>query len=436
MKVCVQGLWHLGSVTAGCLASVGHEVVGLDFDEEVIQGLRTGQPPIFELGLKEMIGAGLDSGKLRFAASLEELPSDIEVLWVAYDTPVNEEDVADVDFVVAQVEAVLPCLPTHSIVLLSAQMPVGSIRRMEATAERLCSQKELSFAYSPENLRLGKALDVFLNPDRIVVGIRSDKDRKRIGQLLAPITDRVEWMSVESAEMTKHAINAFLATSVVFANEIAAVCEIVGADAKEVERGLKSEQRIGPKAYLSPGGAFAGGTLARDIEFLKMVSQEHQLSIPLLESVKTSNDLHKSWVRRKLKALLPNLDGVVVVVWGLTYKPGTDTLRRSLAVEWCNWLIEQDASVRVHDPVVKELPKSWNGRVQRFDDALGALARAQVLLIGTEWPEYREISRDLVAEAAPGLKVIDPNRFLSSSLGTATALRYIAVGTPAKQRLA
>ncbi len=435
MKVCVQGLWHLGSVTAGCLASVGHAVVGFDFDEDVIRGLRAGKPPIFEPGLEDMIRTGLDSGQLRFAASLEELPSDIELLWVAYDTPVNEDDVADVDFVIAQVKAALPFLPANSTVLVSSQMPVGSIRRMEAIADKPCPEKGLSFAYSPENLRLGKALDVFLKPDRVVVGVRVDRDRKRIGQLLAPITDRVEWMSVESAEMTKHAINAFLATSVVFANEIASICEMVGADAKEVERGLKSENRIGPKAYLSPGGAFAGGTLARDIEFLKVVSQGHQLSVPLLESVKTSNDLHKSWVRRKLKALLPSLDGVVVVVWGLTYKPGTDTLRRSLAVELCNWLIEQGARVRVHDPVVKELPTNWNGCVQRFDEALGALEGAQVLLVGTEWPEYKEIPKDRVAGAAPGLVVLDPNRFLPS-LGTAVVLRYIAVGTPSVERLA
>ncbi len=235
--------------------------------------------------------------------------------------------------------------------------------------------------------------------------------------------------------MTKHAINAFLATSVVFANEIAAICEMVGADAKEVERGLKSEQRIGPKAYLSPGGAFAGGTLARDIEFLKVASSGHSLSIPLLESVKISNDQHKDWARRKLKTFFPNLQDVTVVVWGLAYKPGTDTLRRSLAVELCNWLIQQGANVRVHDPVVKVLPADWHGNVRRFDTALGALADAQVLLIGTDWPEYRENSRELVSSVAPGLVVLDPNRFLAP-LGTASDLRYLAVGTPTIERIA
>ena len=380
-----------------------------------------------------MIGAGLASGRLRFAASVQELPRDVELLWVAYDTPLDADDVADVGFVIAQVKAVLPFLSANLTVLVSSQMPVGSIRHMEALADTLCREKGLSFACSPENLRLGKALDAFLKPDRIIVGVRLERDRQRIGQMLAPITDRVEWMSVESAEMTKHAINAFLATSVVFANEIAAVCEMVGADAKEVERGLKSEQRIGPKAYLSPGGPFAGGTLARDVEYLKAVSQAQQLSIPLLESVKTSNEFHKSWVRRKLKALLPRLDGVVVVVWGLTYKPGTDTLRRSLAVELCDWLIEQGASVRVHDPVVKDLPPRWNRCVQRFDDALRALDGAQVLFVGTEWPEYKEIPKDRISDSiqgAPGLVVLDPNRFLSSFFEKATAVRYVAVGKP------
>lgn len=434
MKICVQGLWHLGSVTAACLASVGHEVVGLDPDEYTIQDLRAGRPPIFEPGLEEMIRAGLNSGQLRFVTKLDELTSDFEILWVAYDTPVNEDDVADVDFVIAQVEAALSFLSANSTILVSSQIPAGSIRRLEIIAERVCPGKSLSFAYSPENLRLGKALGVFLNPDRVIVGVRSEQDRKRIERMLQPITDRIEWMSVESAEMTKHAINAFLATSVVFANEIAGVCEMVGADAKEVERGLKSEQRIGPKAYLSPGGAFAGGTLARDIEFLKEISSGYQLSLPLLESVKTSNDLHKSWVRRKLKTFLLSLDGVVIVVWGLTYKPGTNTLRRSLAVELCNWLIEQGARVRVHDPIVKGLPTKWNGCVQRFDKALEALDGAQVLVVGTEWPEYKEIHKDSIAGAAPGLVVLDPNRFLSS-LGTLATIRYVAVGTPSIERL-
>jgi UDPglucose 6-dehydrogenase len=276
---------------------------------------------------------------------------------------------------------------------------------------------------------LGKALDVFLKPDRIVVGVRTNDAQCKLEQLLLPITDRIEWMSVESAEMTKHAINAFLATSVTFANEIAAICELVGADAKEVERGLKTEMRIGPKAYLSPGGPFAGGTLARDIEFLGIASQVKQLITPLLSSVRTSNDEHKNWVRRKLLEQFGNLKGITVAVWGLTYKPGTDTLRRSLAVELCDWLLVQGATVHVHDPVVRQLPERWADRVVSFDQALDAVAGAAVLVVGTEWPEFRQDAEGLLSVASANLVVIDANRHLQSTLST-SGLKYVAVGTP------
>ena len=236
-------------------------------------------------------------------------------------------------------------------------------------------------------------------------------------------------MSVESAEMTKHAINAFLATSVTFANEIASICELVGADAKEVERGLKTELRIGPKAYLSPGGAFAGGTLARDINFLNEVGSAKRLVTPLLGSVKPSNDEHKKWVKRKLLSYFPDLANASIALWGLTYKPGTDTLRRSMAVELCDWLIGRGATVNVHDPVVKELPVAWQGKVRRGDDALAVLEGVQALVVSTEWPQYKEIQASWLASAAPGVVVLDANRFLSV-LAADPGIRYVAVGTP------
>jgi UDPglucose 6-dehydrogenase len=431
MKVCVQGLWHLGSVTAACLASVGHDVVGLDADQGTIDGLSQGKAPLFEPGLDELLQEGIAKGKLRFTASVTDAAADAEVLWVAFDTPVDDDDRADVEYVLDQIKRVLPVLANEAVVLVSSQMPVGSIRQLEAFVRGNLDNKQLSLACSPENLRLGKALDVFLKPDRIVAGVRTDDARCKLEKLLLPVTDRIEWMSVESAEMTKHAINAFLATSVTFANEIASICELVGADAKEVERGLKTEMRIGPKAYLSPGGPFAGGTLARDIEFLGVASRAKQLVTPLLSSVRASNDEHKNWVRRKLLERFPSLKGVTVAVWGLTYKPGTDTLRRSLAVELCDWLIEQGAAVQVHDPVVRQLPERWTGRVVSHARALEAVTGADALVVGTEWPEFRQAAADLLSVAGPSLVVIDANRHLQSALAT-SGLKYVAVGTASK----
>jgi len=429
MKVCVQGLWHLGSVTAACLASLGHDVTGLDSDPETIEGLTQCEAPLLEPGLDDLIQAGMANGKLKFSSSARLALEGAEVLWVAFDTPVDDDDRADVAFVQGQIQVALPFLADGAVVMVSSQMPVGSIRKLEAFARLNLPGKNISFACSPENLRLGKALEVFLNPDRIVVGVRDDRARQIIENLLSPITDKVEWMSVESAEMTKHAINAFLATSITFANEIAAICELVGADAKEVERGLKTEARIGPKAYVSPGGPFAGGTLARDIAFLEMESRAHQLTTPLLSAVRPSNDEHKNWARRKLQQQFSALSGITVAIWGLTYKPGTDTLRRSLSLELCDWLLKQGAIIKVYDPAVKLLPEHWVGKVNHCEKALEAVVGANVLVVGTEWPEFKQVASGLSATASPDLIVLDANRYLQAQV-LQSGFHYAAVGTP------
>ena len=430
MKVCVQGLWHLGSVTAACLASVGHDVVGLDGDSNNISNLNQGKAPLFEPGLDEMIQNEIKEGHLHFAQSSREALADAELLWVTFDTPVDEDDQADVEYVLDKVKSVLPELNDGTVVLISSQIPVGSIKKLENFVKDNYNKKQIIFAYSPENLRLGKSIDVFLNPDRIVVGTRNDETKEKLKKLFSPITNKIEWMSVESAEMTKHAINAFLATSVTFANELAAICELYGADAKEVERGLKTESRIGPRAYLSPGGPFAGGTLARDIDFLDKAAQEKALAVPLIQSVRVSNNEHKKWTKRKLSEKFTPLNKLSVAIWGLTYKPETSTLRRSLAVALCDWLIEEGANVRVYDPAVQELPSHWNNQVDRFDSALEALKNTQVLVLGTEWAEFKESAKKMLEVVNNDYLVIDANRYLQNEIFP-LGINYIAVGMPA-----
>jgi UDPglucose 6-dehydrogenase len=400
----------------------------MDPDCSVISSLNEGKAPLFEPDLNLLLAEGSHSGRLRFTGDMVNACKDAEVLWVAFDTPVDGDDVADIEFVLDQVKSAVMLLCDGALVLVSSQLPVGSISILERFAEENIPNKRISFACSPENLRLGNALNVFLRPDRIVVGIRSTEDRILLEQLLSPITEKIEWMSVESAEMTKHAINAFLATSVTFANEIAAICELVGADAKEVERGLKSESRIGPKAYLSPGGPFAGGTLARDIEFLGEIAQDRRLVTPLLSSIRSSNDAHKKWVQRKLLERFPDLKGIQVSIWGLAYKAGTDTLRRSLSVELVDWLLERGAQVQVYDPAVKELPINWANRVKKCMSALENLEEIQVLVVGTEWPEFKDEARRLPELENSNLLIIDANRHLLESLKE-TAMPYLSVGS-------
>ncbi|MEO6774644.1 MAG: nucleotide sugar dehydrogenase, partial [Kofleriaceae bacterium] len=384
MNVCVQGLWHLGSVTAACLAEAGHHVIGLDHDPATIAGLRAGTAPIAEPGLDAMLER--HAKRLQFTTDVTAAAA-ADVLWVTYDTPVDADDRADVELVIGKVEQVLPHLRPGTLVIVSSQLPVGSTARF--------ARPGLELACSPENLRLGKALEVFQHPDRVVVGVRTARARELAAELLAPITSRIEWMSIESAEMTKHAINAFLALSVTFANELATICERVGADAKEVERGLKTESRIGPKAYLGPGAAFAGGTLARDIAFLCTLAAQHGLAQPLLAAVRPSNEAHKKWAQRRLADRLGSVAGKTIAVWGLTYKPGTDTLRRSAAVELCADLLAAGARVQAWDPAVTSTPGL---AVELCADALAAARGASALVIATEWPQLREL--DLAAAIA------------------------------------
>jgi UDPglucose 6-dehydrogenase len=427
MKVCVLGLWHLGTVTAACLASGGHQVTGLDFDETVITNLKNGKPPLFEPGLEDLVNIGLASGTLDFSTTPVDAVHDVQVIWVTYDTPVDEDDNADVDYVVERVSRLFPYLEAGQEVLISSQLPVGTSKRLESMFAQSRSGVAVSFSCSPENLRLGKAISVFTQPDRVVVGTRTEKSRKVFTELLAPFTDHIEWMSVESAEMTKHALNAFLATSVTFINEIASICEQVGADAKEVERGLKSESRIGPKAYLGPGGAFAGGTLARDIAFLTKLGQQNDLPIHLVPAVRVSNDAHKNWPRRRLVQLLGDLAGKTIAVWGLTYKPGTDTLRRSSAIELCLWLLEQGAQVQAHDPGVKKLPEQL-AAIHLCASPLEAAQGADALVIATEWPDYRAVSMIEILKSMHSAIILDANSFLATSLEALNNVTYVTVG--------
>ena len=428
MKVCVVGLWHLGCVTAACLASGGHRVTGLDFDEQVIDGLNQGKAPLFEPGLDDLIQKGIQARTLRFTTDPEDATHGAEVVWLTYDTPVDDEDRADVEYVVERMSRLFPFLKDGQEVLISSQLPVGSVKRLQEMFEKANPNQKVNFSCSPENLRLGKSISVFSQPDRIVIGTRAEKSRAVFKELLAPFTDRIEWMGVESAEMTKHALNAFLATSVTFINEIAVLCEQVGADAKEVERGLKTEARIGPKAYLGPGGAFAGGTLARDIAFLSQLGEKYQQPIHIFPAVKASNDAHKSWYRRHLEKSQGGVRGKTIAGWWLTYKPGTNTLRRSSAIELCQSLLSQGGKIRAHDPSLTSLPQEFS-QIQLFASPEEAVQGADALVIATEWPEYKNVN---LGKALLGMKnrlVLDANRFLIQEIsGMDSTMRYITVG--------
>jgi UDPglucose 6-dehydrogenase len=420
MKVVVLGLWHLGCVTAACCAKFV-DVIGLDFDERTVDDLKAGKPPIFEPGLAELIQDGFLSCHLSFESDPAIALTDADLLWVTYDTPVDDDDKPDLKPVLGGIDRCLPHLLTDAVVLISSQIPAGTCHLLEA---RYPGRR---FAYSPENLRLGKAIDIFLHQDRIVLGTRRDDDAAQVSELLSKFSINIIHVRIESAEMIKHAINSFLALSITFMNEIARICEQVGADAREVERGLKSEARIGPKAYLSPGGPFAGGTLARDVVTLDHLASQFGEELFLIPAIKTSNDQHKDWAVQKLREELGSLTGKRVAILGLTYKPNTDTLRRSLALELCRSLAAQGVTLAVFDPVVAAMPADLsNIRITRHVPE--AIEDADAVIVATEWPQLLDTDWQESVGLMKQAIIVDANGFLK--LSGFAGLIYRSVGIP------
>jgi len=427
MKVVVLGLWHLGTVTAACTAAAGVLTVGIDDDARLVAGLADGEPPLFEPGLAELVRAGLDARMLSFTTDQATI-SEADVVWVCHDTPVDDEDRADVKFVTSRVEGIFDHLKDGAVVLVSAQLPVGSIHALEEAFGARKTGRRVFFASSPENLRLGQAIQVFQNPGRIIVGVRDERTRSVLEPLLRRFCETLIWMSVESAEMVKHALNAFLAVSITFTNEIATICENVGADASEVEAGLRSDPRIGQLAYVKAGPSFAGGTLARDVNFLGSLAREHQLKVPVIDGVLSSNRAHATWALNQLRRSLQPLKGRTVAVLGLAYKAGTSTLRRSTAIELIRALVKEGVTVRAFDPKVSALPDDLASSVTFAPDALAAARGAHAVVVATEWPEFRSLAADDIAAAMAGDIILDSGRYLAANFGANNRLKLFSVG--------
>jgi len=418
MKLAILGLWHLGSVTAACMSRY-HRVTGLDFDESVLTQLRVGHAPLHEPGLDELLAKGLENKRLSFSQDVSTV-SSAEVLWVCYDTPVDSDDHSDLDWVMTRLERVLPIIQPGTVVLLSSQLPVGTCSRLSA------QYPSLLFACSPENLRLGKALDAFERPARIIIGAPITA-QARLETLFAPLGAPLIWMRTESAEMVKHALNSFLALSIAYINEIASLSELLGADAQEVAAGLKSDPRIGTRAYLGPGGPFAGGTLARGVVSRTQFGKKMGLPIVLIPAIKESNDQHRLWPLRKVLSALDKTEQTKVAVLGLAYKPHTDTLRRSAAVELCRQMIAIGIKVQAYDPLIKAADAE-HADLDLTATAQEALRDAHAVIIATEWPEFRDYPwSELLASMARPV-VIDANRLVEKAVVPFPGAVYFTVG--------
>jgi UDPglucose 6-dehydrogenase len=427
MKICVYGLWHLGTVTAACLASRKIQTVGLTDNVAAAAELNQGRAPLYEPGLDELVARGIASGYLSFTSEIGTAVPSADVVWVAFDTPIGDDDVADVDYVMDRIRLLFPHVRDGGVILISSQLPVGSTARLENEFSRVAAGRAVAFAYSPEDLRLGQAIKAFTEPTRSVVGIRDEKVRNALQPLFATFRSSLLWMRVESAEMVKHALNVFLATSVTFTNEIATVCERVGADMSEIEGALRLDPRIGEEAYVRPGAAFGGGSLARDVRFLQAVAASNSLRLPVIDSVIESNDQHKKWVIEHLLRCLGTLQGKRIGVLGLAYKAGTDTTRRSIALELLEQLLGAGARPVAFDPKVTTLPGLLDLGVSIATKPDDVFDGAEAVIVATPWPEFLDI--DLKVLATMNRKVlIDQNGFLVGRMSVAPDVIHIVAG--------
>jgi UDPglucose 6-dehydrogenase len=345
---------------------------------------------------------------------------------VTFDTPVDDDDRADVEYVVERICALFPHLKHGAVLLVSSQLPVGTMATIENRFP--ADGRHIAFAYSPENLRLGNAIQVFRHPERVIVGLRGVAGKATLTELFMPFSSNIIWVGMEAAELSKHAINAFLATSVTFINEIATLCEKMGADAREVERALRSEPRIGQKAYIRPGGAFAGGTLARDVIFLSETAARQGIPLNMIGAIMESNRFHRGWPLRTLQDILGKLDGRKIAILGLAYKVGTSATRRSAAIELGEQLGQAGATVAAYDPAARELPHPIPN-MSIANSASDALKGADAMVLMTEWPEFRLLPADDIVRMMARPVLIDPNGHLDH-LAKDDRIRYVTMGRP------
>jgi UDPglucose 6-dehydrogenase len=388
-NICVAGLWHQGSVLSGCFADMGHQVCGVDENGSVVSSLNRGIPFVYEPGLGEILRRNLDASRLRFATNYAEGLANAQFAYISIDTPVNAEDESDLEPIFDAVRKIGKSCSGELVVIITAQVPVGTCEEVEKTLKQANPRADFHVAYVPEFLRLGIAVESFRLMDRIVIGARDSKVFERIANLYEPLQRPIVKTDLRTAEMAKHASNVFLATSISFINEIASLCEESGADVLQVSEILKLDRRIGKYAFLSPGLGFAGGTLGREIRALQKIAKQSALETPMMDAVMAVNRSRVYLVEKRLKRIYGSLKGLQIGIWGLTYKAGTSTTRRSVALEIIRSLIDQGAAVKAFDPLVRveEIPK-----FPSFDlvsEPRTVALNSDALVLMTEWNEIR-----------------------------------------------
>ncbi|GAB3856323.1 UDP-glucose/GDP-mannose dehydrogenase family protein [Hymenobacter terrigena] len=404
MKIAVVGTGYVGLVTGTCFAEVGIDVTCIDIDQKKIDNLHQGILPIYEPGLEEMVTRNVEKGRLHFSTNLAEAIKDCDVAFIAVGTPPGEDGSADLKYVLAVARGIGENMNTYGVIVTKSTVPVGTAAKVRAEIEQALAKRgasvEFDVASNPEFLKEGAAIDDFLKPDRIVVGIASDRAEEVMRRLYKPFLlngHPIIFMDIPSAEMTKYAANSMLATKISFMNDVANLCEIMGADVNMVRRGIGSDARIGTK-FIYPGIGYGGSCFPKDVKALIKTAQENGYDMQVLRAVESVNDEQKSVLFNKVsKHFGGDLRGLKIAVWGLSFKPKTDDMREAPSLVIIEKLLAAGCTITAYDPVaMPEAKHSLGDSITYAKDEFAALIDADALLIVTEWPDFRSPNFEVV----------------------------------------
>jgi len=431
MDLAVIGTGYVGLVAGACFAESGNSVICVDVNQAKVEGLKAGIVPIYEPGLEEMIRRNVASGRIQFTTSTKDAVGASQVIFIAVGTPQGEDGSADLSYVLAAATEIGKSMNGPKIVVDKSTVPVGTAEKVEAAIRAVTSHR-ITVVSNPEFLKEGNALDDFLKPDRVVIGVNDPEARQVMEDLYSPFVRTgkpILFMDPRSAEMAKYAANAFLATKISFINEVANLCEAAGADISKVREGIGTDVRIGPH-FLFPGPGYGGSCFPKDVSAMRKIASDAGSRLRLLDSVEEVNKDQKKVVLRKVVTEFgDDLSGKTFAIWGLAFKPKTDDMRESPSLTAIKGLLEKGAKVVAHDPeAMKEAKKILGDSVSYVENNYEACTNADALLIMTEWSTYQRPNFDTMKKLLKTPVVIDARNIYNPERMKQMGFTYHSIG--------
>ena len=431
----IVGTGYVGLVSGTCFAEMGIDVTCVDVNAEKIRRLQRGEMPIYEPGLEEMVRRNVTAGRLHFTTSLVDCLDAAEVVFSAVGTPPDEDGSADLQYVLEVAREFGRHINKYTILVTKSTVPVGTARKVKQVVQEELDKRgvqiEFDVASNPEFLKEGAAIKDFMSPDRVVVGTESERACEVLSKLYRPFlvnNFRVYFMDIPSAEMTKYAANAMLATRISFMNDIANLCDLLGANVDMVRKGIGTDSRIGSK-FLYAGCGYGGSCFPKDVKALARTAKEHGYTMQVIEAVEAVNERQKTIVCDKLQAMIGDVQGKTIALWGLSFKPETDDMREAPALAVIDRLLRDGATVRVFDPVaMEECRRRIGDRVVYARDMYDAVVDADALILLTEWKQFRMPSWAVMRKAMKAPVLVDGRNIYDKTEVQAEQFRYCAIG--------